>query len=277
MPDARARSGHLVQVWGTAPETGAVSFFQDDAGYLIRVHGIADFLMSANGAELRCHPLPDALAPWEPVFRQQVLPLQRAQQGQPVFHGGAVCRGDHAVVLLGPSGQGKSTLTAACASSGMAFLTDDCLVLREGTPVMVVPDQDHVRVWADSYAALGGNAPDDQASDWIKPRLQADALSLPHRPEPAQLACMIVLEGESDDIVLERLSPADATMAWRSNAFVVDLRAPQVLRDTMQRAARLAQAVPAYKLKYPRSYTRLPEVVAAVSACLDAVLAGKAT
>ena len=73
--------------------------------------------------------------------------------------------------------------------------------------------------------------------------------------------------------MLKRLLPADAAMYWRANAFVVDLRSPQVLQSSLQQAARLAVAVPAYRLAYPRDYARLPEVVAAVSACLDAVLA----
>ena len=261
-----------VQTWGIVGATGSASFFREETGYLLRFHGIADFLLSADGSDLRCHPAPDAPVDWEQIYRQQVLPLQRAQQGEAVFHGGAVCRADGAMVFLGPSGQGKSTLTAACAGSGMAFLTDDCLVLREEAQVEVLPDEAHVRLWADSFEAISGNPLDDPPSSWRKPRLQADDARMPHRMQPARLACMITLDGEADDIMLERLSPADAAMLWRANAFVVDLRSPHVLRTSLQRAARLAQVVPAYRLAYPRDYARLPEVVAAVSACFDASL-----
>ena len=124
-----------------------------------------------------------------------------------------------------------------------------------------------------SFEALSGAAPEIQPTKWCKPHLQADEQRLPHRPVPARLACMIVLDGDADEIVLKRLLPADAAMYWRANAFVVDLRSPQVLQSSLQQAARLAVAVPAYRLAYPRDYARLPEVVAAVSACLDAVLA----
>lgn len=271
------RTESPVQVWGAAPTTGAASFFFEAGNYLLRFHGIADFVLSADGAEVHCHPALDAVVPWEQVYRQQVLPLQRVQQGHAVYHGGAVSRDDHAVVLLGMSGQGKSTLTAACAARGMPFLTDDCLLLREDVAaIAVLPDEDHVRLWDDSYEALTGAPPETQRTAWPKPRLQAHVELLPHRTVPAALACMLVLDGEEPGVVLERLSPADAALVWCANAFVVDQRSPQVLRNRLQRGARLAQAVPAFRLAYPRDYARLPEVVGAVSACLDAVLAEKA-
>jgi hypothetical protein len=267
-----------VQVWGAAPEFGAVSFFRDKGGYLIRFHGIADFVLSVDGAKLHCHPVPNTSVPWEPIYRQQVLPLQLAQQGRAVFHGGAVCRADHAVVFLAPSGQGKSTLTAACAASGMAFLTDDCLVLREDAfAVAVMPDVDYIRVWEDSYQALHGSAPEPPIGGWQKPRLQADHERWLYQPEPVRLGCMIALDAEDgDQVVLQRLAPSDATMNWCANAFVVDQRDPALLRNNLQRGARLARQVPAYRLAYPRDYLRLPEVVTAVSACLDAAIAEKA-
>ena len=268
------RGDSPIQSWGAVPNFGAASFYRESGGYLLRFHGIADFRLSDDGASLTCHPVLDGHASWEPIYLQQVIPLQRAQQGQAVFHGGAVGRYGHAVALVGPSGQGKSTLTAACAANGLAFLTDDCLVLREDDGIRVDPDVDHIRVWDDSFEALSGTLPNGQR-DWPKPRLHADRERLPHLAETLPLACMIALDVDAEDIVLERLSPSDAAMCWRANAFVVDLRSPQILRSSMQRAARLAEAVPAFRLAYPRDYARLPEVVASVSACLDAVLAEK--
>jgi hypothetical protein len=262
-----------VQVWGSVPLHGSTSFFRNPDGYLIRFHGIADFVMSANGANVRCHPVPQACVPWDQVYRQQVVPLQRAQQGQAVFHGGAVCRQGWALALLAPSGQGKSTLTAGCAASGMPFLTDDCLVLQSIPELRVVPDAGHIRLWTDSYVALGGNVAPTPPETQRKQRLPA-SLAFPRVAEPMPLACMIALDGEvGDAIVLERLAPSDAAMRWCANAFVVDQRLPQVLHENLQRGARLAETIPAYRLAYPRDYARLPEVVAAVSMCLDAAVA----
>lgn len=258
-----------VQVWGRAPGGGAASFFRSVGGYVLRFNEIADFLLSDDGALVRCHPAQNAQAAWEPIYRQQVLPLQRAQQGQPVFHGGAVCRDGQAIAMLGPSGQGKSTLTAACAQAGWAFLTDDCLVLDESDGIHVLPDADHVRLWADSFRALTGTEPGAVDPDCRKPRLLAGQHALRQAVDPGRLACMLLLEeavGEAIELV--PLSPADAAMAWCANAFVVDQRDPAVLRRGLARGAMLAQAAPGYRLVYPRDYARLPEVMAVVSDCL---------
>lgn len=267
-----------VQVWGAAPKTGTASFFRVSNGYLLRFHGIADFDLSADGRQLACHPALHADADWEPVYLQQVLPLQRAQQGRAVFHGGAVCAHGYAMAFLGPSGQGKSTLTAACAASGLAFLTDDCLVLSEqDTAILVEPDVSHIRVWEDSYLAINGTQ--FEKTDVLphrKPRLLSDPVRLPHHRNPLPLACALLLDvAHSHEIILERLTASDALLAWCANAFVVDQRSQQVLRGTMQRAARLVDAIPTYRLAYPRDYGRLPELVEKVSACLALAVASK--
>jgi hypothetical protein len=194
-----------------------------------------------------------------------------------VFHGGAVSRDGYAAALLGPSGQGKSTLTAACARAGLAFLTDDCLVLDETDGIHILPDVDHVRLWDDSYRALTGTAPEAVDEPSRKPRLLAGECDLRQATVPARLTCMLVLEeAAGDEITLLPLSPADAAMAWCANAFVVDQRDPAVLRRGLARGATLARAAPAYRLVYPRDYARLPEVVAVVSDCLIAASANAA-
>lgn len=269
-----------VQVWGAGTDSPpSALFYRLESGFLARFIGIADFVLAADGGAVECVPVPEAGRPWQPIYAQQVLPLLRSLRGEAVFHGGAVCRDGHAMAFLGPSGQGKSTLTAACAARGMPFLTDDCLVVTEGPCIQVLPDEDHVRMWADSYKALSGSAPrkDEDRSWGPKPRLEADPDVLPHHGHPAPLACMVVLDTEEgDEIRLRRLSPADAALAWVANAFVIDQRAEGVLRANLLRGATLAQAVPAYRLAYPRDYSRLPEVVACVSDCLRAAVSTNA-
>ncbi|MGH2753623.1 MAG: hypothetical protein ACRDLB_04255 [Actinomycetota bacterium] len=49
-----------------------------------------------------------------------------------VLHGGAIARNARAVVLLGATGQGKSTLVAAAASVGWKVLGDDLVILSSG-------------------------------------------------------------------------------------------------------------------------------------------------
>ena len=59
-----------------------------------------------------------------------VLTVLFAQRGACLVHGAAFLAGDGAVLVLGGSGQGKSTLVTAALSLGLDVLSDDLLVLR---------------------------------------------------------------------------------------------------------------------------------------------------
>lgn len=59
-----------------------------------------------------------------------VLALLFAQRGLCLVHAGALLDQGGAVLVLGPSGQGKSTLIAAALGSGQVVLGDDLMVAR---------------------------------------------------------------------------------------------------------------------------------------------------
>jgi hypothetical protein len=71
-----------------------------------------------------------------------VLTSLFAQRGGCLVHGAGFLAGDGAVLVLGSSGQGKSTLVTAVLSLGLDVLSDDLLVLRlqgDGVSVSGVP------------------------------------------------------------------------------------------------------------------------------------------
>ena len=71
-----------------------------------------------------------------------VLTLLFASQDACLIHGAAFLAGPDAVLVLGGSGQGKSTLVTAALSLGRGVLSDDLLVLRlhgDGVQVSGVP------------------------------------------------------------------------------------------------------------------------------------------
>ena len=47
-----------------------------------------------------------------------------------VLHGGAIARDDHSVLVLGPTGSGKSTLTVSATQAGWAVVSDDLVAVR---------------------------------------------------------------------------------------------------------------------------------------------------
>lgn len=268
-----AISGISFHFWGDGPDNPAAEFFRSHDGFLARFPGIADFHVSADGQDVVCVPATDNAAAWRATYAQQIVALALSLQGEAVYHGGAVVAQDGAVAFLGRSGQGKSTLVAACAARGHAFLSDDCLILREeplrgesmtdGTRVSAVPHADFIRLWPDSaqgYAAQPGQALTYPGSP--KPRLQADPDALPYCGVATCIQRAFVLADPVDDGVrVTRLSPSQAAMAWTANGFVMDMKSPQTLRRNLARAGRLATAIPVYKLEYPRRYEVLDAVV----------------
>ena len=253
------------QTWGN-PEAPTTLFFQEEGGFRVRFPGVADFLISPAGEVSSQIVDGDAAGLWRVFYEQQVEPLLLSLRGEQVFHGGAVAIGDQAIAYLAPSGRGKSTLTTAFARRGFPFLSDDCLHLDlTGPEVRVHPHASYVRLWEDSAAELGDGAATYVAGS-PKPRLVAGA-SLPHCDRPLRLTRVYLLGLE--DVAAPRIrmvSPSQQLIGWASNAFVLDLKNPDVLRRNLAAGARLVGEIPMRQLDYPRRYDALDSVVAAVLA-----------
>lgn len=256
---------HPYQTWGD-PDSPTTLFFQEQSGFRISVPGVAEFLISRTGeVESRASDA-EAAGLWRVFYEQQIEPLLLSLRGSQVFHGGAIAVGGQAVAFLAPSGRGKSTLTTAFARRGHPFLSDDCLLLdMAGAQVHANPHANYVRLWEDSAAALGRGAAAYVAGS-PKPRLAAGS-SFPHCDRPLPLARVYLLgEGGVDAPRIQMVSPSQQLIGWAANAFVLDLKNPDVLRRNLVAGARLVQEVPMRRLDYPRRYDALDSVVDAVLA-----------
>ena len=151
-----------------------ISCARRSAGYLLRQHYVGDFLVSPDGADVVCRPLPE----WTPgaiedAFLDQVLPLVFNLRGSDGFHASAVQIAGQAVAFSGPSGSGKSTLAAYFYSLGYPVLTDEYLLVEDGDGMIRVrPGVPEVRLWSRSVEGLGGLDPVET---------HVDAYSLKHR------------------------------------------------------------------------------------------------
>jgi len=261
------------QEWKPDQGNASAQFFRLESGYVLRFPGLADFRVSADGLVIDCAPAIDAGDRWQALYLQQVQPLLRSLTGDPVYHGAGIRIGDVAIAVLGPSGRGKSTLAAAFASRGHAFLGDDCLQVRllPDSRAELLPQQRSIRLWEDSLSALatqGAVAVDVPGSR--KRQLLATS-GFEHCDQPTPLARVYLLgEPGAGEFKLSPLSAAQAAMAWTANAFVLDIKAPAVIRRNIRAAARLAQAAPACRLDYPRDYAALDVVVGGIIADLAA-------
>lgn len=241
------------------------TYHRFDDMFVVRYPGLADFAISGHGGCVTCMPCPSLdQATREHLFINQVRPLALGLQGKSVFHGAAVDIMGAASAFLAESGRGKSTLAAAFARRGYAFLTDDGLLVEpQGTGFVVEPSAPGLRLLPDSAEAViaAAQAPADSASYAVKRKFTA-GLVLPFCPHSRPLRVAYLLgDGTAGDISVERITGAEAAMAWVQHAFLLEFRDKLVLSNHFDRTAALAQEIPLYRLDYPRRFELLDELI----------------
>jgi len=244
------------------------SFFRTDNGYLIHFPNLADFWISNDGLDIQATPAPGVSAQTiEHLHLNQVLPLALSRQFKLVLHGGAVDINRRAVAFLGVSGRGKSTLTAAFATGGYRFLTDDGLQLdvKDGQ-YLAKPSHPSIRLWDDSrnqlMPATVEKAPNIDYTP--KARLLAGK-EVPHCDEPLPLQAIYFLgEGNTNTVSIEAVSGRDAVVELVRHSFLLDIEEREMLRHHFSQLIDLAKKPVFFQLDYPRQYDLLPEVLEAV-------------
>src|SRR5437868_13109154 len=102
-----------------------------DASTYVRWHGLGEFLVSPAGERITCRRAPEAaMEAFQVYLLGQALSFALVKAGFEPLHATAIEVDGEAVVLLGDSGFGKSSLAACFLAAGHSLLTDDLLLLR---------------------------------------------------------------------------------------------------------------------------------------------------
>lgn len=224
-----------------------ITFHRDGDDCLLRFPELADFRVSEHGHRVHCDAASDVP---ESTLRQllnQILPLVLNGQRATVLHAGAVELDDSAVAFVGPTGRGKSTLTAAMANRGFRFLTDDALQVSlsaSGQPV-AAPGQPHLRLW---------NASDSTT----KARTPAGP-GFPHCDQERALTAVYLL-GVGAAPAFERVRPSAALLELIQNSFLLDPESPELLKLQHDNLSAVVSTIPVFRMNYIRNYETLPQV-----------------
>jgi hypothetical protein len=184
------------------------------------------------------------------------------QQGFLVLHGSAVGLGGGAVVFLGASGWGKSTLAAALEGHGRVVISDDVAAIdMTGTP-RVVGSMAHLKLWPDTLTALGQN-PDTLPR--VHPRVEKRVRPVERLPqvEPFPLERVYVLADASTPAI-EALAPGAALVELLRHSY-----GPRTLQhvrreEHFRHCARIAGEIAIARLSVPRDFARLDQVAGLV-------------
>jgi hypothetical protein len=157
------------------------------------------------------------------------------QRGAFVLHASTVAIDERAVAFFGPSGRGKSTLSAAFVKRGHRLIADDMTVIDPFRDVPVVqPGFPRVKLWPDSAAALDH---DTENLPLIHPERTKRSLQLFDQFDPAAIPlarCYLLDEGATDAI--SELSPSETILSLVRCTYQ-----SQWLRDTGSSGSNLLQ------------------------------------
>ena len=129
----------------------------------------------------------------------EVLPALLAMSGSLVLHGAAVVIEESALVILGQSQMGKSTLGIAFAQRGYPLLADDCVVIdRMNGRFLVQPSYPSVRVWESSAVEMLGTAHGAPFAHYTDKRRYTEGLAFSARPVP--LGAIATVDSWSPDV-----------------------------------------------------------------------------
>jgi len=182
LPAAEGAPAEVEIVFGAVPDElpgvlkRGVRYQATARALRLQVDGVATYLIEDGGR------ITIARAPGADDDDVRVFLLGSAvgallhQRGDLVLHGSAVEWGGEAVVFLGRSGVGKSTLATAFKRRGHAVLTDDLCVVRPRADgrMMAQPGFPQAKLWLDSLKRF------ELAPEELKPiRLKIEKRALP--------------------------------------------------------------------------------------------------
>jgi len=201
---------------------------------------------------------------WLDVLVRRILPRVAMRYGAVALHAAAAAKGDRALLLLGASGAGKSTTSAALGAAGWDVLSDDISILWDHDAPRVAPATTGICVWEDSFAALDlaarrsmpmpgytGKRRFVPGNETNTAPMPVSAIVLLERSKDARNACLApvppveALGCSARERI--RFNPADTTGAE--------------LRETFAALSTVVRAVPCFRLSYPADYGALPAIV----------------
>lgn len=187
----------------------------------------------------------------EKVRKGSAWLLLRHLEGRLGLHGSAVSVGQSAVVFLGSSGRGKSTLAATMCRRGAALLADDAVGIEHedhGRWTVVPQEIDH---WldADARRALGDVGPYDGKRPWRteRPAYAASPLGI--------IVDLAFVDDGPPRLVRQRGMGAVERVIPQVARLVLD--EPERQKRELDVLHAIVDATPVYRLERARSFAQL--------------------
>jgi ABC-type iron transport system FetAB ATPase subunit len=259
-PTPRDRFHH----W-TAPNGNIyLSFRRLVGGYSLQFNGLAVFEVSADLRTVRCAPAPGVAArSIRHLFLDTVMPLVLSVAAKTVLHASAVEHKGEAILFVGASGRGKSTLASTLAVDDGAVLADDAVIVEAGAGRFHArPTYQSLRLRPDSARALlarrrrsdGGRHP-AVANRFV------DRVRL-----PIKRIYFVERRGRRrrSPVVIEPIHSIRAVLRLVEHTFNLDIACRNGLERQFETLTQLAERGLCYRLEIVRDFKLLPAVRQAI-------------
>lgn len=185
-----------------------------------------------------------------------------------VLHANVLIWHGRAVLICGPRGRGKSTLSAALLSRGLSLLSDDMGVLRErGRRLFLQAGPPEIRLWPEAMRGFGLDA---EAGEPLYPETAkrkigpAGNARWKFGARPAPLDRMYILTRGKGPARIEPLGEREGFLEVLKHLYIPLLEGRSDLGRQFEMAKRLALSSPPRRLVMETGFDRLEKTVAAV-------------
>jgi hypothetical protein len=245
----------------------------DGQTYLLTFADVAQFEIIYPSREIRVLPF-DEHVPVHTIGHllvDQVWPRILAHDGALVLHASGVASSEGAILFVGPSGRGKSTLSASLHQRGLPLIGDDAVVIEEhGGDARCQAVYRSLRLYSDSIETLFDPSIEqsDVADYTDKRNIHLPSLDAADVRHAVRAIFFINPENSAGSARVSPVSPGAACMRLVEHNFWLDPTDMARTACKLTRASALAACVPAWQLDYRRDFSSLDDVHAAIFARL---------
>ena len=238
-----------------------------DGSVYMKSSEVFEATISADGRTAICRMLGDVeQRAFEANLLNFIVSASLTLQGEETLHATVLEMDGRAVGLLGQSGAGKSTLAAYLISHGADLITDDMLRVGFAEDAMLaypgpyrlkLLDEPGTRFLPDAVADGHFNALSGKIM--VRPRKEVR-----HRRSPSRLAALFHIGSPDDDTITAissaRLNGLELARTLMSSAMDTRYARSSRMERQIRFAARVADLLPVYALRYPRTVEALDGV-----------------
>ena len=258
--------GRLIFESEQSHEDGSVvaRLSQTDSSYWWSFGDIVSFRVSRDGSLIEWFQEGGEARDLATLLAGSVAGFALQLRGLVGLHGNGLTRDGAAFGLLGPSGYGKSSLSAALMNTGCEFLTDDLLAVEmdSGIP-MALSGQQRLKLWPDALEKL---LPNDRGTQtyvsWLLKQCIAPSALGARGSEARPLKALFILIpiAAEETPMVQPVHGERALIALVANSYQAHLLIgePELVAQRLDFLQALVRETPVFALGCPRSFERLP-------------------